>query len=110
MWFVFPQLKGLGRSATAAHYGIDGLDEARAYLAHPLLRARLDEVCGLLLALAPQPIERVLGSPDDLKLRSSMTLFAAADPQAELFQAVLDRFYGGEPDRATLALLGRGGQ
>ncbi len=105
MWFVFPQLKGLGRSATAALYGIDGLREAKAFLAHPLLRARLEEVCRLLLALPPQPIARVLGSPDDLKLRSSMTLFAAADPEAVLYRDVLDRYFGGEPDPATLALL-----
>ncbi len=108
MWFVFPQLKGLGHSPTAAFYGIDGLREATDYAAHPLLGARLREACRLLLALPDQPIREVLGTPDDLKLRSSMTLFAEAAPEEPLFAQVLERFYGGRADERTLALLGRG--
>lgn len=107
MWFVFPQLKGLGRSPTAAFYGLAGRAEAAAYAAHPLLGSRLREACRLLLALPPTPIGRVLGTPDDLKLRSSMTLFAAVAPDEPLFAAVLARYYDGAPDPATLGLLGR---
>lgn len=110
MWFVFPQLTALGHSATARHYGIDSLAEARAYLAHPVLGPRLRECAGLLRDLpARQPISQILGSVDALKLRSSMTLFLRAgedDSHAgDLFQSVLDRYYGGEPDDSTCALL-----
>ncbi len=106
MWFVFPQLKGLGRSAMAERYGIGSLAEARAYLMHPLLGARLVEATRCMLA-APQGRSAlaILGAPDDLKFRSSMTLFeAAADPGAP-FAAALDRFFGGARDPATLELL-----
>lgn len=106
MWFVFPQLRGLGRSSTAQHYGIASLDEAQAYLAHPVLGARLRDCARLLLAVPPSRTAlQVLGSPDDLKLRSSMTLFGLAAPQEPLWRQVLARFYRGEPDQATLQLL-----
>jgi uncharacterized protein (DUF1810 family) len=109
MWFVFPQLKGLGHSATAQHFGIASLDEARSYLAHPVLGPRLRECAGLLQNHPGRcPIELILGSTDALKLRSSMTLFvrASAEPaDRDLFAAVLDRYYGGEPDPRTLAML-----
>ncbi|MGP9822020.1 DUF1810 domain-containing protein [Salinarimonas sp. NSM] len=111
MWFVFPQLAALGRSATARHYGISGLGEARAYLAHPRLGPRLREAVGLLLPHEGTDIHAILGSPDDLKLRSCLTLFhAAAEDAADaaLFQRGLDAFYGGRADAATLDLLGRG--
>lgn len=106
MWFVFPQHRALGRSATALHYGIGSADEARAYARHAVLGPRLRECCALLLAApASRSAHDILGSPDDLKLRSSMTLFAAALPDEPLFARVLDRFYGGARDERTLALL-----
>ena len=104
MWFVFPQLRGLGRSETARFYGLAGLAEAVAYLAHPLLGARLRAACEAILR-APGDAPGILGSIDALKLRSSMTLFLRASPSEPLFQAVLDRFYGGEADPLTDAML-----
>ncbi len=106
MWFVFPQHVGLGRSATAQHYGLASLEAAGAYEAHPVLGSRLRECCALLLALPGRDAHAVFGSPDDLKLRSSMTLFAQAAPQTPCFAAVLARYCGAEPDPLTLALLG----
>jgi uncharacterized protein (DUF1810 family) len=106
MWFVFPQLDGLGWSPTARRYAISGLAEARAYLAHPVLGARLEQCCDALLALpAGSPAQDVLGAIDALKLRSSVTLFLRAGGPAQRSQAVLDRFYGGEADPATDRLL-----
>ena len=106
MWFVFPQLRGLGHSATAQHFGIRSLDEARAYLAHPVLGTRLHECCELMLAVPHRSALEILGSPDDLKFRSCVTLFSLAAPHDELFRRCLDRFYGGAPDPRTLALCG----
>ena len=105
MWFVFPQVAGLGSSPAARHYAISGLAEARAYLRHPVLGERLRHACRLLLDLPPVPIGHVLGSPDDMKLRSSMTLFAEADPSDPLFPEVLARYHHDGPDPATLRLL-----
>ena len=105
MWFVFPQLRGLGLSSTAQHYGIASLDEARVYLAHPVLGPRLRECCALMLAVPGQSAHAILGSPDDLKFRSCVTLFGQAAPGEPLFQQCLDRFYGGAPDPRTLELL-----
>src|SRR5947209_12301945 len=105
MWFVFPQVAGLGRSATAQHFAVTGLAEARAYLAHPVLGPRLVEAARALTALPGSDAARVLGSVDPLKLRSSMTLFAAADPGQPVFTEVLDRYFGGEPDEATTGRL-----
>jgi uncharacterized protein (DUF1810 family) len=105
MWFVFPQVAGLGSSPAARRYAIGSLDEARAYLAHPVLGPRLRECARALLAIENRSVEQILGYPDDLKLRSSMTLFARAADDPELFQAVLDRYYPG-PDPRTLELLG----
>ncbi len=103
MWFVFPQVAGLGHSATAQRYALAGLDEAHAYLAHPVLGSRLRECAAALLALAIEDPSSVLGSTDALKLRSSMTLFALAAPEEELFEQVLDRFYDGTRDPLTVA-------
>lgn len=110
MWFIFPQLEGLGASTTARRFGISGLEEARAYLAHPLLGVRLRECTRLVLAVEGRTAHEIFGSPDDLKLRSCLTLFAPAvsSPPArgdELFGAALARFYRGEPDPLTLRLL-----
>ena len=104
MWFVFPQLRGLGSSPTAVHYGIDSRAEAQAYLAEPVLGGRLRECTGLVLAVDGRSAGEIFGSPDDLKLRSSMTLFARAAGDPALFQSVLDRYYDG-PDPLTLKLL-----
>jgi uncharacterized protein (DUF1810 family) len=108
MWFVFPQLDGLGSSPTARAYALASLDQARAYLAHPVLGPRLRECAALAAAVPHGDAGSVFGYPDDLKLRSSMTLFARADPAEPAFPAVLDRYFGGEPDPRTLALLGEG--
>lgn len=105
MWYIFPQLKALGRSYNAHYYGIADLAEARAYLAHPILGARLREISAFLLMLEINDPRLVMGSPDDMKLRSSMTLFAKATDDNEVFLAVLDKFYGGEQDRFTLRIL-----
>jgi uncharacterized protein (DUF1810 family) len=108
IWFVFPQLRGLGRSDTAQHYGISSLDEARAYLAHPVLGARLRECTGLVAAIDGRSVDEIFGWPDNLKVRSSMTLFAHAtdDPEIQAgFLAVLDKFYDGEDDPSTVELL-----
>jgi uncharacterized protein (DUF1810 family) len=105
IWYIFPQLKELGRSGTAKRYGIEDLAEAKAYLAEPTLRARLIEISEALLSLPENDPRKVMGYPDDLKLCSSMTLFAAADPECPVFQQVLDKFYGGKPDPLTLELL-----
>lgn len=106
IWYIFPQLRGLGRSAYAQIYGIDGMDEARRYLAHPLLRARLDECCEALLAQPQRDPRVVMGSEiDSVKLRSSMTLFAHAAGEDSIYRHVLDEFYGGREDEATLAML-----
>jgi uncharacterized protein (DUF1810 family) len=105
MWFVFPQLAGLGRSPTAQLYAVSGLPEAQAYLAHPVLGPRLVECARTLTALDGTDPVAVLGPVDAQKLRSSMTLFALAAPDQPAFRAVLDRYFGGEPDEATTSRL-----
>jgi uncharacterized protein (DUF1810 family) len=105
MWFVFPQLEGLGRSDMARAYAVSGLAEARAYLDHPVLGPRLRECCRALLDLGDTSAVAVLGSVDAMKLRSSMTLFVRADPDESCCVEVLVRFFDGEPDPATDALL-----
>ncbi|MCW2581487.1 MAG: hypothetical protein JWQ53_277 [Klenkia sp.] len=105
MWFVFPQLAGLGTSEMNRRYAIPDLAAAREFLAHPVLGPRLLEVTELLTGHADRTAHQVLHSPDDLKLRSSMTLFARADPDQPLFGRVLDQWYGGIEDDATLSRL-----
>jgi uncharacterized protein (DUF1810 family) len=106
MWFVFPQLAGLGHSSMSQRYAVHGLAEARSYLAHPVLGARLTECADALLALSGRSAHEIFGNPDELKLRSSMTLFAAAAGPDSVFARVLQRYFGGEPDPRTLELLG----
>ena len=104
MWFIFPQLAGLGHSAMAQRFAIDSTEEARAYLAHGLLGPRLRECTALVNAVEGRTITELLGSPDDLKFRSSMTLFAAVSGEAE-FSSAIAKYYGGTQDRRTLDLL-----
>ena len=110
MWFVFPQLGGLGKSSTARFYGISSIDEARAYLAHPLLGPRLDFCTKIMLASECSSLHAIFGSPDDMKFRSSMTLFSLTmeDPDNP-FRHALDRWCEGRPDEQTLALINAGG-
>ena len=110
MWFIFPQLKALGRSGTAKHFGIAGSEEAIAYAAHPVLGPRLKECSALLLNVAGKTAHDILGSPDDLKLKSCMTLFDAVAPQERVFRQVLERYFDGRSDEASLALLSQAGQ
>ncbi|OBK25649.1 DUF1810 domain-containing protein [Mycobacterium asiaticum] len=105
MWFVFPQLRGLGSSPTADHYGISSLGEARAYLEHDLLGPRLRECVRLVNDIEGRSAGQIFGSPDDLKLRSSVTLFARATDDNQDFVALLDKYYGGEEDPRTAARL-----
>lgn len=105
MWFVFPQIAGLGHSAMAQTYAIASLDEAKAYLAHPVLGARLKDCTRLVLAVDGKSARAIFGPPDDLKFHSSMTLFAAAAPREPLFAAALARFFESRRDDATLARL-----
>jgi uncharacterized protein (DUF1810 family) len=107
MWFVFPQIRGLGRSPMAQMYAIASLDEAKAYLQHPILGARLRECVRLVNGVEGRNSTEILGSPDDMKFHSSMTLFALADPEEPLFADALRKYCGGDYDRATMERLGR---
>lgn len=105
MWFIFPQIKGLGQSGLAMEFGISSLDEASAYLQHPVLGKRLCECSRLVAAAEGRTIEEIFGYPDDMKYRSSMTLFSRAANADEIFNACLQKYFNGKPDPATLAFL-----
>jgi uncharacterized protein (DUF1810 family) len=105
IWFIFPQMAGLGSSAMARRYAIASLAEAQAYLSHPVLRARLIECVALVNAVTGRAIAEILGPPDDLKFRSSMTLFRQAAPDMAIFQAALDKYFAGAGDPMTIARL-----
>jgi uncharacterized protein (DUF1810 family) len=105
IWFIFPQLAALGSSSTAKLFGIGSLSEAQAYLEHPVLGSRLHECARLVAAIEGRSVDDIFGQPDNLKVRSSMTLFARASDDNADFLAVLDKFYGGEQDARTNALL-----
>ena len=107
MWYIFPQVQGLGFSETSRFYGIQDLAEAAAYLQHPVLGPRLVAIGEALLALPGSNATSIMGSPDDMKLRSSMTLFGAVPGAPPVFEAVLAKFFGGKPDDKTLRLLGQ---
>jgi uncharacterized protein (DUF1810 family) len=107
MWFVFPQIAGLGTSAMAHRYAITGLDEARAYLAHPLLGQRLAECAALVVAIEDTPLDRILGWPDNLKFHSSMTLFSAVPGHDTVFDLALAKYFDGLPDDRTVESLER---
>ena len=106
MWYVFPQIEGLGFSPISQHFAITGLDEARAYLAHPVLGARLVECVEVVNAVHGRSAHEIFGVPDDLKLRSSLTLFVQAAPDNPVFAEALAKYFAGEPDPLTLAQLG----
>lgn len=105
MWFVFPQISGLGRSPMAQHYALHSLDEARSYFAHPLLGARLKECTGTVLGVMGRSAHEIFDTPDDLKFHSSMTLFAHAAPDEPLFRAALEKYFSGTEDALTLEKL-----
>jgi uncharacterized protein (DUF1810 family) len=107
MWYIFPQIQGLGFSSTAQYYAIRDLQEAKDYLAHPVLGARLKEISSALLDLEGLSASEIFGYPDDLKLRSSMTLFRLADLNEPVFLEVLEKYYDGEPDSRTVDLAAR---
>lgn len=107
IWFIFPQIAGLGHSDMAQRYAIASLDEARAYLKHPVLGERLERCVQALLPWGNRSARQIMGTPDDMKLRSSMTLFALAEPGDSPFSQLLETFFNGEMDPRTLALLGQ---
>ena len=105
MWFIFPQIKGLGRSPISIEYAISSRDEARAYLQHPLLGPRLKECTQLVLQVEDRSALQIFGEPDDIKFRSSMTLFASVSSEDDIFERALKKYFGGVPDRLTLERL-----
>jgi len=105
MWYIFPQIQGLGFSSTAQYYAIRDIEEAKDYLAHPVLGARLKEISSALLDLEGLSASEIFGYPDDLKLRSCMTLFRMADLNEPIFLEVLEKYYDGEPDFRTVDLV-----
>lgn len=105
MWYIFPQMKGLGFSSTSQYYGISGLEEAAAYLSHPVLGKRLIEICNTLAALSTSNASVIFGNPDDLKLHSSLTLFASLKNADPVFKILLDKFFNGNMDIKTLQLV-----
>lgn len=107
MWFIFPQLRGLGHSPMAAAFGITSVQEASAYLDHPVLGPRLRECTQLVNLIQQRTIQRIFGSPDDLKFRSSMTLFAMATSENRIFLDALEKYFEGQPDPLTVELLSR---
>ena len=105
MWFIFPQISGLGHSATAQTFAVSSLSEAAAYLEHPTLGSRLRECSALVASIEGRSVDEIFGHPDDLKFHSSMTLFARAAPQEPIFAACLQKYFGGQPDPLTIARL-----
>jgi len=106
MWYIFPQIAGLGFSSTSVFYSIKSVAEARAYLGHPVLGPRLTECTEAAFAVEGRSAHEIFGSPDDMKLRSCATLFASVSPAGSVFHRLLDKYFAGEPDRKTLRLLG----
>ena len=105
IWYIFPQISGLGFSSTTAYYGIKNLQEATGYLKHPVLGSRLIEIAKALLSVEGKTANHILGNPDDLKVKSSMTLFNLVENTDPVFQAVLDKYYNGLPDQRTLDIV-----
>ncbi len=109
MWYIFPQLEGLGFSLTSRRYSIKSLDEAKAYLAHPVLGPRLMECADAVLSVEGRSAQQIFGSPDDMKLRSCATLFARVSPAGSVFERLLDKYFDGERDPTTIRLVERAG-
>lgn len=107
MWYIFPQIAGLGMSSISRHYAIADLEEAREYMQDPVLRAHMLEICEALMQLDDKNADTVFGFPDNLKLKSSMTLFEAAAPEYSVFGEVLEQYFAGERDRRTLDILSK---
>jgi uncharacterized protein (DUF1810 family) len=107
MWYIFPQIEGLGHSPTSRYYAIKSLDEAREYLNHPILGSRLVECAEILLGIEGRTAAEIFGFPDDLKFRSCMTMFSWAAKANSIFDRVLEKYFDGKPDKETLKLLGR---
>ncbi len=105
MWFIFPQIEGLGQSSTAKYYSIKSIDETKQYLAHPILGKRLLECSSILLNINGKTVEEILGYPDNLKLKSSMTLFHFVAPEQKVFGDVLNKYFGGEKDQITIDII-----
>jgi len=105
MWFIFPQVKGLGTSETARYFGLNGISQATEYLKHPVLGRHLVEISQALLALEGKTANQIFGTPDDLKLRSCMTLFAAVENSNPVFSRVLEKYFNGQPDALTLSII-----
>lgn len=105
MWYIFPQIKGLGKSSTSEYYGIQSLDEAKAYINHPILSNNMIKVCQVLLSLESNNPTEIFGRPDDMKLKSSMTLFSLAADDNRIFVRVLDKFYNGKLDNRTIRIV-----
>lgn len=105
MWYVFPQIQGLGYSETSKYYAISNLDEAQQYMANEILRGHMFEICEALLALKTCNATEVMGYPDDMKLQSSMTLFSLSNPEYDIFSRVLEKFFAGEKDHRTLEIV-----
>ena len=105
IWYVFPQITGLGMSSTSVHYAIDDLEQANRYFQHPVLGKRLIEISKAILAVEGKTVNQIMGTPDDLKLRSSMTLFSMVKNADPVFQEVLNKYFDGKPDRKTIEIL-----
>ena len=105
MWFIFPQIKGLGYSENAKYYAIDSVEEAGRYMADEMLKSHMLEICSALLALESCDASDVMGWPDNLKLQSSMTLFLLSNPEYDVFRKVLDKYFGGEMDKKTVGIV-----
>jgi Uncharacterized conserved protein len=105
MWFIFPQIEGLGHSSTAKYYSIKSIEEAKEYLGHPVLGQRLKECSNILLQLQNKTADEIFGYPDNLKLRSCMTLFNFVAPEQKVFADVLKKYFGGKPDEQTISIL-----
>lgn len=107
IWYIFPQISGLGMSSTSQYYGIENIEQASRYLQHPVLGKRLVEISNAILGIENKTANQILGSPDDMKLRSCMTLFNLVKNTDPVFQAVLDKYFKGRPDAKTIAIVGK---
>jgi len=105
MWFIFPQIKGLGRSLASKYYALNSIQEAKCYMDHDVLQSHMLEICNTLLTLENNDITQIMGFPDNLKLKSCMTLFSMSNPEYDIFQKVLDKYYDGKPDDRTVAII-----